>query len=134
VTEGNRIPTRSREIVHTRERGRCLRCGGRGQEWAHRRRRNVADGHQHCPCNGCWLCNTCHQDWAHKNPIAAREEGFIVSQFQHLPGSVPVHSFYGVLYLECDGGIRFDVPTWEPEEEQHVVRRNDTDGGGARSI
>lgn len=36
-------------------------------------------------------------------------EGFMVSSHEQDPGSVPVHTWYGVLYLECDGDIRFKI-------------------------
>jgi hypothetical protein len=114
----DRVPTRSREIVKARERGRCLRCGGPGIQWCHRRRRNVADGHQHCPCNGWWGCLDCHQLWQHQNPREAEETGFAVSSYSTTPGSVPIETWYGVLYLECNGDVRFkvDVPSGEPDE------------------
>lgn len=106
----NEVPTRSRDIVVTREQGRCLRCGGPGAQWCHRRRRNVADGHQHCPCNGWYGCPTCHA-WAHAHPAAAEERGFAVSSYETEPGRFPVGTWYGPLYLECDGDIRFDIQT-----------------------
>lgn len=109
------VPTRVREIVRQREAGadgtvpRCLRCGGKGSEYAHRRTRSEHSVHRHCPCNGMYLCHTCHQVWAHHQPAAAMAEGFMVSRFEAEPGKVPVKSWYGWIYLLCDGDIRFHV-------------------------
>lgn len=98
----NAIPTAQRDLVKQRERFLCLRCGGRGTDWHHRRRRAVGDDHQHCSCNGVWLCRTDHR-WAHDNPSAARADGFIVSSFTDQPGQIPVRSFHGLVTLTCTG-------------------------------
>ena len=108
----NPIPTTKRLKVKVRERHRCLRCGGRGAEWHHRRSRSVRDEHQHCTCNGVWLCNTCHA-WAHKHPFEARAVGLIVSRHS-LPFQVPVTCVRrGVILLDCEGETR----EYDPEEE-----------------
>ena len=103
MPKGNRIPTRSREIVAKRSLGRCERCAGMGAEWHHRRRRLIKDEHQHCPCNGVWLCRKCHS-WVHANPTRAIASGFI------LPGTVAEPSKVAVLRSNawwaaffCDG-------------------------------
>lgn len=104
------IPTKSRELVAARERRRCLRCGAPAQagEWHHRRGRSVRDAHTHCACNGVWLCNTCHAQ-VHAEPFIARMMGWIVHRNEAEPGTVPVSTWYGVLLLQCDGGIEFTV-------------------------
>ena len=97
------IPESSRSAVKAREGMRCLRCGSpRGAEWHHRRSRRVRDAHQHCPCVGVWLCVTCHR-WAHTNPREARAEGFIVSQYESEPWTVPVRAHFGMLLMNCKG-------------------------------
>jgi len=110
----NPIPTVSREIVTRREMGRCFRCGCPAQpgEWHHRRRRNVKDEHQHCPCNGISLCKTCH-DWVHAHPFEARRYGWIVSAHEPDPGAVPVKAHFGWLLLNGEGGFTYAD---EPEE------------------
>ena len=71
------IPEESRRLVGDRD-VRCARDGvALGTDWHHRRRRNVRDGHEHCPCNGVMLCRTCHS-WAHANPAAALAKGWMV--------------------------------------------------------
>ena len=90
----------------TREMGRCLRCGGSGQHWHHRRGRAVRDQHTHCACNGVLLCRTCHE-WAHANPFEARRTGFIVSRSEPEPRTVQVEAFYGALFLTCEGMVEF---------------------------
>lgn len=68
----------------------------------------MKDQHQHCPCNGAWLCHICHE-WCHKNPAAARDEGFMVSRHHAEPGSVPVVAYFGTLLLGCDGGFDYYI-------------------------
>lgn len=99
--KGNPIPPESRRLVEEREKGRCLRCGGRGTDWHHRRKRNIKDDHTHCSCNGVLLCRTCHE-WAHQGEWDTRV-GFRLSQYIHLPGSFAVDSWHGPLLLNCDG-------------------------------
>lgn len=59
------------------------------------------DAHTHCPCNGVWLCATCHS-WAHAHPEAARKTGWIVSRYD-TPGTVPVMTPWGLRTHHCDG-------------------------------
>lgn len=104
---GNAIPTRSRRIVKERDNNQCQRCGARGSDWHHRRRRAVKGGHfQHCPCNGVWLCRTCHT-WAHANPRVALALGYIVSAYDDEPHAMPIRTFQGRLHFLCDGSIEF---------------------------
>jgi hypothetical protein len=72
-------------------------------EWHHRRRRRIKDEHQHCPCNGVWLCRDCHV-WAHAHPEQAKAAGYI------LPGTVDRPSTVALLRsgtwwsaFPCDG-------------------------------
>lgn len=98
------IPDEARTIVKRRARWRCERCGAPapGGHWHHRRSRSVHDAHQHCACNGVWLCHTCHT-WVHQNPAKAREAGWIVSRFTVNPYAVPVPTYLGERTHECDG-------------------------------
>lgn len=82
------IPHMSRLMVQHRSYNRCARCGLTGSEWHHRRSRSVRDEHQHCPCNGVWLCRDCHS-WVHAHPFEARTSGWIVSRYA-TPGDVPM--------------------------------------------
>lgn len=86
--QGNPIPEGQREVVVTREGGRCLRCSGRGYEVHHRRSRRVLDAHTHCACNMVLLCRTCHT-WAHVGANRmARRLGWIVGQREGTPDRV----------------------------------------------
>lgn len=87
------IPEGSRRDVDVRQGGKCARCGVRGSDWHHRRRRNVRDGHEHCPCNGVLLCRVDHQ-WVHNHPAEAKAAGFIIPTTD-LPASVPVRTVWG---------------------------------------
>lgn len=97
------IPTRSRNLVRARDRFLCVRCGCTGRHWHHRRSRAVHDEHEHCTCNGVWLCASCHS-WVHTNPFLARTEGLIVSRYQE-PASVAMRTVYGQVLPDCDGGF-----------------------------
>jgi hypothetical protein len=100
---GNEIPQAARSSVQGRAMGRCERCNGHGAHWHHRRSRRVRDVHRHCPCNGVWLCRTCHE-WAHANPLLARQSGFIVSQHEQEPARVAVETPWGRRLHDCAGG------------------------------
>lgn len=113
---GNEIPSASRVAVRERSRGRCERCGGPGAQWHHRRSRSVRGEHRHCPCNGLWLCPTCHR-YAHANPHAAIEEGLIVPRYATEPGGWSFQHYQGRrMWLGCDGSIEA-VSTVETREE-----------------
>lgn len=103
-----RIPDRARTLVRVRARHRCERCGvaAPNGHWHHRRSRRVVDEHQHCPCNGVWLCDTCHRD-VHDHPVESRTKGWIVSAWVAEPGYVPVPSHWGARTHTCDGGFTF---------------------------
>lgn len=83
------IPAYNRTAVKVREGMRCLRCGGAGTDWHHRRTRSVKDEHQHCQCNGILLCRTCHS-WVHGHPFQARRFGWIVSRHTERPAETPI--------------------------------------------
>lgn len=112
------IPTKRREQVKARQNGRCLRCGcPNPNEWHHRRTRHVRDEHQHCSCNGVYLCTPCHHAVHHHDIVSARRLGFIVSRYVPLPYTVPVLSYGELITLDCEGGFEFtnEVPSM-PEE------------------
>ena len=102
---GGQIPETARTLVKQRARFRCERCRVPcpGGHWHHRRSRLVRDEHQHCPCNGVWLCPTCHE-WAHGHPFEARGSGWIVTKFNEEPSKVPTLSVYGETFYDCAGG------------------------------
>lgn len=112
----NDIPTRSRTLVMSREERRCLRCGGPGGEWHHRRGRRVKDDHTHCPCNGVYLCKRCH-DQVHSKPVLAMVDGFIVRRHVTEPFSEPVLPWWSrgtgkKIWLRCNSD------TWSYVEEE----------------
>jgi hypothetical protein len=60
------------------------------------------DPHVHCPCNGVWLCTTCH-GWVHQHPFEAKTKGFIVSRHIDQPGAIPIDTVRGRMVFGCDG-------------------------------
>ena len=110
------IPASSRTLVRGRDYNRCVRCNSPTPEghWHHRRSRSVVDLHQHRPCNGVWLCGTCHR-WVHAHPFEARRKGWIVSRYTAAPCEVPVWATqHGWVLLGHDGGTS---PASDPDEE-----------------
>lgn len=99
----NPIPTKSRLLVAARDAGHCLRCGGKGNQWHHRRRRGVKDSHTHAACNGITLCPSICHPWVHANPTAAKGMGWIVGAHDD-PHESPVYTFmWGWVLLNHDG-------------------------------
>lgn len=97
------IPQKVRIVVDAREQGRCLRCGGRGTDIHHRKRRREG-GHGLANC--ILLCRTCHQ-WAHANPLLAREQGFIVrANNDDDPAQTLVRAWWGWTWLTENGAYR----------------------------
>lgn len=111
----SRIPDRSRDLVRLRARHRCERCGTPAPSgaWHHRRRRAVVDVHTHCPCNGLWLCWTCHRQ-VHDGPVAAREHGWIVSPWNPQPATTPVRTHLGWGFHDCEGTFAFVTTQEQP--------------------
>lgn len=104
------IPEKSRRIVRERAHDRCERCSGHGSQWHHRRSRHIRNDHTHHPCNGVWLCDTCHR-WVHANPRRAQERGFIVSRYVEEPGTVPFKALSGWYLPDCEGRLITTVIT-----------------------
>lgn len=102
------IPEWARLIVKDRAGVRCERCGTPNPtgEWHHRRSRSTRGQHQHCPCNGVWLCMTCHQ-WVHAHPLMARLSGWIVSRHAERPQEFPVHTYIGLRFHDCVGNYEW---------------------------
>lgn len=100
----SKIPTKAREAVRTRDNQQCQRCGVRGVEIHHRQRRRAGG---HGLANMVLLCSVCHHQWAHANPAAAREAGFIVSAYTEDPSTVPMRTFSGTRMLHDDGSITY---------------------------
>ena len=98
------IPDTARTAVKVRDHFRCARClaPAPNGHWHHRRSRSVIDRHQHCACNGVWLCGLCHL-WVHENPVKARATGFIVSKFETEPFRIPIENPLGVRFQDCSG-------------------------------
>lgn len=117
------IPPESYALVRDRNGGRCIRCGGNGNQWHHRRSRRVRAGHRHCACNGAWLCGSDHR-MVHAEPEQARREGLVISQWVDEPFGVPFRDSMGWWWrLTCAGG-------YEPLTEDDLV----TDGMGGYLI
>ncbi len=76
-----------------------------GTDWHHRRSKSVRDTLTHSPCNGVWMCRTCH-GWVHHNPTEAQVNGWIVSRYDD-PREVPVtHALWGRVTLTEQGEWR----------------------------
>lgn len=107
------IPEGSHLLVRTRARYKCERCGagpGQGLDWHHRRSRRVKDKYTHDPSNGVLLCRTCHR-WAHgATKFEARRLGFMVSQWEGNPGTIPIRTASGWALLT-------ELGTYEPTKE-----------------
>lgn len=67
----------------------------------------MIDQHTHCPCNGVYLCHTCHE-WVHKNPNKAMDLGFIVSRYEDMPVATPVVTVWGTRFHLCDGTFIYE--------------------------
>jgi hypothetical protein len=73
------------------------------------------------------LCRECHQ-WCHDHPTAAFKEGFMVSRYVERPGEVAVETWYGVLYLLCDGDIEFKINDERSNDERDTERTDPPTG------
>ena len=102
------IPARARGLVLVRDRYLCIRCGTRGSDVHHRRRRAVRDDHTHCPCNLILLCRNCHS-WVHHEVWLARADGLIVSHVIAEPTTKLTATIAGPVRFDCDGGFEFHV-------------------------
>lgn len=100
--KGNPIPQESRDLVFARDGYRCVRCGGAASDWHHRRKRSVADEHQHCACVGIATCRKCHS-YIHAHPTESTEKGWIVTQWEKEPWKMPVKTPKGMVVTTCDG-------------------------------
>lgn len=100
------IPTSARLLVKEREQGRCFRCGMRGQEISHRRRRGIRDGQEHSLPNLMFFCRTCHV-FLHANPTIAIDKGWQVSSYVNDIAPIPALRWDGAwVALEPDGTYR----------------------------
>lgn len=99
----NEIPTKAREVVRKRQNGQCARCGVLYSDLHHRQRRREG-GHGYENLVG--LCRDDHS-WVHKNPAAARRDGYIVPIHVSDIASVPIKSFMGAVVFTEEGGIEF---------------------------
>lgn len=99
----NEIPTKAREVVRERQNGQCARCGNTYTALHHRMRRREG-GHAYENLVG--LCHTDHA-WAHSNPDAAREQGYIIPTHVDDISAVPLKSFMGWVTFDKDGGTVF---------------------------
>lgn len=113
------IPLKTRTLVRERDKELCIRCHGRGSQWHHRRSRGVIRPHRHCPCNGLWLCRTCHT-YVHSNPVSARNLGLILEREEDLPFELPVRTWDGWRYHLCDGTYEWVNPA--PDGVQHPTQ------------
>lgn len=97
------IPTKARQEVGVRDNSQCRRCGMRGHEIHHRKRRREGG---HGLENLVLLCRPCHA-WAHANPTLAMERGYIVSVFSEDVASVPLQTFAGPMLFHPDGAVTY---------------------------
>ena len=108
------IPAGIRAQVAYRSGGRCEaaivandpaphRCKGKADVIHHKQRRNVGG---HALDNLLHLCDGCHR-FCHSHPEWAREQGFIVSSYEHRHVFVPKPS---CAWLYCDCGELAHAP------------------------
>lgn len=97
---------RARLIVRERSGGMCEADGQhRATDWSHR----VAEGQggPWCPSNGLHLCRA-HHRWAHHNPAAAGELGWILLSTDNpleMPALIWLHGRPTTVLLHPDGSI-----------------------------
>ena len=84
----NEIPSKVRKLIHERDNGQCKRCGMRGSEIHHRKRRR--DG-GHRPSNLVLLCHQCHA-YVTAHPEDAVKFGWIVPTWAE-PAEVPFWTY-----------------------------------------
>ena len=95
----NEIPSATRKKVIERDKDRCWRCGLRGTEIQHRKRRREGG---HSLSNLIRMCHTCHM-WVHDHPAGATGSGWTVSVYGN-PSQIPVQRWDGALILLHDDG------------------------------
>lgn len=93
------IPQSARDAVEARCLGRCERCGRQGPYEVHHRQRRREGGHG--VVNLVALCPADHR-WAHANPKAARDAGFIVPTWvkQDAIHLVGLETYRGLVYFK----------------------------------
>lgn len=107
------------ELIQTRDRGECVRCGGtirgeRGRAWSihHRCPRSMGGTNRvwvNQAANGVLLCGSgttgCH-GWIERNRQAAFDAGFLVSAMGFATAETTVirHAAHGLVLLDNDGG------------------------------
>lgn len=100
--------------IKERDQFRCARCGYGGNIDVHHRMPR-SGGRDESAANRVGLCRQCHR-WAHANPRAAQDEGWVVSRSTD-PAQVPVGHFAwpaGPVLLLQDGGIQIWIPDLLP--------------------
>ena len=92
------------EHVRWRDRDKCRRCQGIGEQIHHRKPRGMGgtrDPAINSMSNLVLLCQTCH-GWIEQHRTQARELGWLVSQHAD-PIDIPVDTFHGLIRLLPDG-------------------------------
>ena len=101
--------TLSDEEIRERDGWRCARCAYSGNLHIHHRFAR-SGGKNETAANRVTLCARCHS-WAHRNPVKAREEGWIV-RAEKDPAEVHVRHWMwpaGPIFLLGDGSVKIDV-------------------------
>ncbi len=113
------FPPRVVDLIWTRDKGCCARCGRglvrerRGVDWAihHRCPRGAGGAGKKVPwvnqaANGVLLCNDCHTA-VERDRAAARVVGWLISRLSKTARARDIaipHALHGVVYLDDDGG------------------------------
>lgn len=90
-----------RTLVYARSGGLCeAGCGGRGQEWHHRKARSL--GGRWDASNGMHLCRPCHA-WIGEHAVEAGGKGWYLGARED-PSAAPMLRFGVRVYVDDEGG------------------------------
>lgn len=124
------IPTKARQEIAVRDNSQCRRCGMRGYEIHHRKRRREGG---HGLENLVLLCRPCHAA-SHSDPPRARSTGFIVPTWVSEAWTVPLKMFAGWGLLLPDGHVLHlsqtvdaDALHWHHDNAERVKRLHSED-------
>lgn len=100
-------------LVWTRDEGRCVVCGGRGDQIHHRQPRGMGGasrrGDVHSPSRLIAVCRDCH-GWIESYRLDAQRSGYLVRRGPVPPADVPLLHRGRWVLLDDRGGLTELVP------------------------